>query len=66
VKSDQAMTMRVSVMRAPKRSPSHPPGSSKNAYANQNAPSTTPISALPMPRSALMSSWARMMHTLSK
>ena len=42
VKIDHQTTIRISTRRGPMRSPSHPPGTSKSAYAQAKTPSTQP------------------------
>ena len=43
VKIDHQITMRISTRRGPIRSPSHPPGISKSAYAHENTENAHPI-----------------------
>ena len=65
VKKDHHTTIRISTVRAPKRSPRYPLGISNRAYARTNAEKTYPICSLLNPRSREMSGAACEMQTRS-
>ena len=66
VMADHQITIRVNISRGPKRSASHPLGTSKSAYAKVKALNTYPISASLSCKSALIAGAAVAMHTRSR
>ena len=65
VKNDHQITIRMRTRRAPMRSPSQPPGTSKNAYAHPNTEKAQPIWIAVKPSSLRIAGAACEMQTRS-
>ena len=65
VKKDHQITIRIRTRRGPIRSPSHPPGTSKSAYATPKIQNAQLISIFVSPRSRWIAGAACEMQTRS-